>query len=154
MRKLVLALLASTIVPAASASGAPGDTARIIDEGMNRSQVMLTASELMDGIGPRLTNSTNMRKAEAWAVAKFQGYGLSNVHKEAFDFGRGWDLLGSSVRMVSPREIQLVAIPVAWSPPTNGTLRAPIIVAPMEKKEQFAAYRGKLAGKIVLTSLP
>ena len=114
MRKLVLALLASTIVSASSASGAPADTARIIDEGMNRSQVMLTASELMDGIGPRLTNSTNMRKAEAWAVAKFQSYGLSNVHKEAFDFGRGWDLLGSSVRMVSPREIQLVAIPVAW----------------------------------------
>src|SRR4029079_1526297 len=105
-------------------------------------------------IGPRLTNSTNMRKAEAWAVAKFQSYGLSNVHKEAFDFGRGWDLLGSSVRMVSPREIQLVAIPVAWSPPTSGTLRAPCIVAPMEKKEQFAAYHGKLAGKIVLTSLP
>jgi len=154
MRKLVLALLASTIVSASSASSAPADTARIIDEGMNRSQVMLTASELMDGIGPRLTNSTNMRKAEAWAVAKFQSYGLSNVHKEAFDFGRGWDLLGSSVRMVSPREIQLVAIPVAWSPPTSGTLRAPIIVAPMEKKEQFAAYRGKLAGKIVLTSLP
>src|SRR4029078_11847013 len=28
------------------------------------------------------------------------------------------------------------------------------IVAPIEKKEQFAAYHGKLAGKIVLTSLP
>jgi hypothetical protein len=147
-------MASATLLASAPALAAGSDTARIIDEGMNRSQVMLTASELMDGIGPRLTNSTNMRRAEAWAVAKFQSYGLSNVHKEAFDFGRGWDLLGSSVRMVSPREIQLVAIPVAWTPPTNGTLRAPIIVAPMEKKEQFAAYRGKLAGKIVLTSLP
>src|SRR4029079_320862 len=147
-------MASAALIAGAPASAAGSDTARIIDEGINRSQVMLTASELMDGIGPRLTNSTNMRRAEAWAVAKFQSYGLSNVHKEAFDFGRGWDLLGSSVRMVSPREIQLVAIPVAWSPPTSGTLRAPIIVAPMEKKEQFAAYRGKLAGKIVLTSLP
>jgi len=147
-------MASAALIAVAPASAAGSDTARIIDEGINRSQVMLTASELMDGIGPRLTNSTNMRRAEAWAVAKFQSYGLSNVHKEAFDFGRGWDLLGSSVRMVSPREVQLTAIPVAWSPPTNGTLRAPIIVAPMEKKEQFAAYHGKLAGKIVLTSLP
>jgi len=147
-------MASAALATSAPAAGAGNDTARIIDEGMNRSHVMLTASELMDGIGPRLTNSTNMRRAEAWAVAKFQSYGLSNVHKEAFDFGRGWDLLGSSVRMVSPREIQLTAIPVAWTPPTNGTLRAPIIVAPIENKEQFAAYRGKLAGKIVLTSLP
>ena len=153
LKHWVLMALAA-LIAGAPASAAGSDTARIIDEGINRSQVMLTASELMDGIGPRLTNSTNMRRAEAWAVAKFQSYGLSNVHKEAFDFGRGWDLLGSSVRMVSPREVQLTAIPVAWSPPTNGTLRAPIIVAPMEKKEQFAAYHGKLAGKIVLTSLP
>jgi hypothetical protein len=153
MRALGWALASAALV-ASAAPAATNDTQRIIDEGMNRSQIMLTASELMDGIGPRLTNSTNMRRAESWAVAKFQSYGLSNVHKEAFDFGRGWDLIGSSVRMVSPRELQLTAIPVAWSPPTIGTLRAPIIVAPMEKKEQFAAYRGKLAGKIVLTSLP
>ena len=130
------------------------DTARIIDEGMNHSQVMITAHELMDDIGPRLTNSTNMRKAQEWAVAKLTSYGLSNVHREAYDFGRGWDILHSSVRLVSPRPIELTAIPVAWSPATKGPLRAPVIVAPINRKEQFAAYHGKLAGKIVLTSLP
>jgi len=72
MRKLVLALLASTMISATHASAATGDTARIIDEGMNRSQVMLTASELMDGVGPRMTNSPNMRRAEQWAIGKFQ----------------------------------------------------------------------------------
>ena len=154
MRFLKEILLASTAFAASGAFAATGDTARIIDEGMNRSQVMVTASQLMDGIGARLTNSTSMRRAEDWAVAKFRSYGLSNVHREAFDFGRGWDLLGSSIRMVSPRPLQLTAIPVAWTPPTHGTVRAPIVVAPMEKKEQFAAYHGKLAGKIVLTSLP
>ena len=155
MRKLGILLLASAAALGASAgNAAPGDTARIIDEGMNRSHVMLTASELMDGIGPRLTNSSNIRRAEAWAVGKFQSYGLSNVHKEAFDFGRGWDLIDYSVRMVAPRPIQLTAIPVAWTPPTNGTIRAPIVMAPMEKPQDFAAYRGKLAGKIVMTSLP
>ena len=147
-------LLASSALVASSASAATSDTARIIDEGMNRSQVMLTAHELMDDIGPRLTNSTNMRKAQDWAIHKLEGYGLSNVHREGYDFGRGWDIVSSSARLISPRPIELTAIPVAWSPPTNGPLRAPVIVAPMNKKEQFAAYRGKLAGKIVLTTLP
>ena len=87
MRKFVWTLLASVATLSSSAKAATSDTARIIDEGMNRSHVMLTASELMDGIGPRLTNSTNMRRAEDWAIAKFQSYGLSNVHREAFDFG-------------------------------------------------------------------
>jgi hypothetical protein len=149
-----LLLTSAALFLAAPAAAAPNDMARVIDEGMNRSQVMLTAHELMDGIGPRLTKSTNMTRAENWAIAKFQRYGLTNVHREPFDFGRGWDLIGSSVRMVSPRAIELTAIPVAWTPPTNGAVTAPIVVAPMNKREQFAAYRGKLAGKIVLTSLP
>jgi carboxypeptidase Q len=34
--------------------------------------VMLTASELMDRIGPRLTNSANLNRAEDWALAKFR----------------------------------------------------------------------------------
>ena len=92
MHKFVAALLASTLVQGA-ASAAANDTPRIVDEGMNRSQVMVTASELMDGIGPRLTNSPNMRRAEQWAIAKFQSYGLSNVHREGFDFGRGWEIV-------------------------------------------------------------
>jgi hypothetical protein len=147
-------LLASALVAAAPAAGAGNDTARIIDEGMNRSQVMITAHQLMDDIGPRLTISTNMRKAQDWALAKFQGYGLSNVHREGYRFGRGWDIVDSSVRLVSPRPIKLTAIPVAWTPPTNGTLRAPVVVAPMNLPEHLAAYHGKLAGKIVLISLP
>lgn len=154
MGKSCWALLASAALFASGAQATPGDTARIVDEGMNRSQVMITAHELMDDIGPRLTISSNMQKAQAWAVAKLAAYGLSNVHREPFTFGRGWDIVGSSVRLASPRPIQLTAIPVAWSPPTNGTLRAPVIVAPMNRPEHFAAYHGKLAGKIVLVTVP
>src|SRR5206468_5493222 len=154
MRNLRWALIASSFLSASAASAATTDTARIVDEGMNRSQIMLNSHELFDDIGARLTNSTSMRKAQDWAVRKFAGYGLANVHREAYDFGRGWDILSSRVLLVTPRPIELTAIPVAWSPPTKGPLRAPVIVAPMNRKEQFAAYRGKLAGKIVLTSLP
>ncbi|MCP5396851.1 MAG: M20/M25/M40 family metallo-hydrolase [Sphingomonadaceae bacterium] len=129
-------------------------TARIIDEGMNRSQVQATAHELLDEIGPRLTNSTNMRKAEDWAVEKFRALGLVNVRKEGFEFGRGWEMVSSDMQMVAPRPIALAARPVAWTPGTNGTVEAEVVVAPISKKEHFDAYRGKLDGKIVLVSKP
>ena len=154
MRGLGWLLLVSTAVMASAGSAATTDTARIIDEGMNRSQVMLTASELMDGIGPRLTNSANLTRAEDWALAKFRSYGLSNVRREPFDFGRGWNLTTSSARMIEPRLVNMTVIPVAWTPGTDRPIRAPIVVAPIDKVEHFAAYRGKLAGKIVLVTLP
>ncbi|RST32147.1 M20/M25/M40 family metallo-hydrolase [Sphingomonas ginkgonis] len=142
----------SFAVPALAQSS---DASRIIDEGLNRSRVMLTASELMDGIGPRLTASSNIRKAEDWALAKFQGYGLANVHREPWEFGRGWSFDNASATMVAPRRVRMTVIPIAWTPGTNGAaLRAPIIVAPISKVEHFAAWRGKLAGRIVLVSLP
>ncbi|RIX27306.1 M20/M25/M40 family metallo-hydrolase [Sphingomonas edaphi] len=147
-------LVAAALLGVSTSAVAQSDVARVIDEGMNRSQVMSTAHELVDGIGARLSNSTSMRRAEDWAVAKMQGYGLSNVRREGFEFGRGWDLVNSEVRMISPRPIKLTAIPVAWTPPTNGVLRAPIVIAPISERRHFDAYRGKLNGKIVLISLP
>lgn len=144
----------AALATAGSALAQSGDTARIIDEGLNRSEVMLTAHELMDGIGPRLTNSRNLDRAEQWALAKFRSYGLSNPRLEPFAFGRGWNVNAYSARMIAPRPIEMTTIPVAWTPGTNGAIRAPIVVAPISEVAHFAAYRGQLAGKIVLLSLP
>ena len=152
--KSILLAGAAVALSIASLAAAQSENSRIIDEGMNHSHVMLTASELMDGIGPRLTNSHNLRKAEDWALDKFRSYGLTNVHREPFVFGRGWNFTTSSARMIEPRPIDMVEIPVAWTPGTNGVIRAPIVVAPMSKVEHFAAWHGKLAGKIVLVTLP
>lgn len=130
------------------------DTDRVIDQGMNHSQVMQIAEYLADRIGGRLTNSPAMRQAETWAMSQLKSWGLRNVRKDGFAFGRGWSIVSSTVRMTSPRTIVLTAIPVAWTPGTNGPLSAPIIVAPMKRERDFEAWRGKLAGKIVLVSLP
>jgi len=153
LKVILLASAAAALSIAAPAIG-QSENSRIIDEGMNHSQLMLNASELMDRIGPRLTNSHNIRKAEDWALAKFRSFGLANVHREPFAFGRGWNFTTSSARMIEPRPIDMVEIPVAWTPGTNGPIRAPIVVAPMSKVEHFAAWHGKLAGKIVLVTLP
>lgn len=142
-------------LPAMAASdGESAAIARIIDEGMNRSEAMATASAIMDRIGPRLTNSESQRKAQAWAMDQLKKQGLANIHTEPFEFGLGWNLDSYSVAMISPRPLSLTAIPVAWSPPTSGVLRAPVLIAPMSREEHFAEWKGKLAGKIVLVSLP
>jgi hypothetical protein len=156
-RSIWLAGAAAVLFSAVPAAAGPAEdraVAQVIDEGMNRSEAMLTASELMDRIGPRLTNSDGYQKAEDWALAKFAAYGLKNVHAEPFEFGLGWNLRSHSARMVSPRPVEMTAIPVAWSPGTNGPIRAEVVIAPMSEDAHFDEWRGKLAGKIVLVSLP
>jgi hypothetical protein len=153
MRTLALAI-GLVFVARATAAQPAVDLNRIIDQGFNRSQVMATAQHLTDRIGPRLTISPQMRQAEAWTQAQLRAWGLKNVRKEGFGFGRGWSITSSSARMIAPRVIQLTAIPVAWTPPTSGAVTAPIVVAPMKRDRDFAKWRGKLAGKIVLVTLP
>ena len=144
-------LITPTVV---SADTSEAQIGAVIDEGLNRSEAMKTASQLMDGIGPRLTNSENFRRAADWALAKMTATGLQNVHREPFEFGLGWNVDSYSARMITPRLTQMTVMPVAWSPPTGGILRAPVIVAPISKVQHFAQWKGKLAGKIVLLSLP
>jgi carboxypeptidase Q len=127
---------------------------RIADAGFNHSEVVDTASYLADEIGGRMTNSPAMRKAERWTQEKFKSWGLKDVRTEAFDFGRGWWIESSHVRMIAPRPLELRAIPLAWTPATNGVLSAPVIVAPMISETDFAEWKGKLAGKIVLVTWP
>src|SRR5580693_7670207 len=64
---------------------------RIRDEGLNHSHVMEFASALMDGIGPRLTGSPNLAKANAWTRDTLTKIGLENAHLEDWgEFGLGW----------------------------------------------------------------
>lgn len=149
----LITLLAGT-VPLSGVYAEEDVNNRIIDEGMNRSELPQRAHELLDGIGPRLTNSTGMRQAEQWAVETMAALGLTQVHKEGYEFGRGWDLIGSSAQLANGNHDLLNVIPIAWTPGTDGILEAEIVVAPMSEPDHFAAYRGKLRGKIVFVSIP
>jgi carboxypeptidase Q len=155
LRTLLLsAALALPALPAAAAPLDPGTINKIVDQSLAHSQVMQTAAYLTDRIGGRMTNSPAMREAERYTQARFKEFGLSNVHSEGFDFGRGWWIENATVRMVAPRPLNLRSIPIAWTPPTNGVLSASVIVAPMAKERDFAEWKGKLAGKIVLVTFP
>ncbi len=127
---------------------------RINTEAYNRSSVAETAAHLTDRIGSRLANSPGARQAEAWTQERFKSWGLVNVRKEGFPFGRGWQSEFVRVRMTVPRPLDLRAIPVAWSPGTNGAVSGEVVVAPMRLERDLAAWKGKLAGKVVLVTAP
>jgi hypothetical protein len=151
-------LVAGILMSAASyAAAPPADSSninRIADMGFNHGEVTDIAAHLADQIGGRLTNSPAMRLAERWTSDQFRSWGLKDVRLEGFDFGRGWWIESSSVRMTAPRPLDLHSIPIAWTPATNGPLKAAVIVAPMSSDKDFAEWKGKLAGKIVLVTWP
>jgi len=145
---------APEVAQAAAAQPAPANdvVARIKDEGMNRSQVMQTLSYLSDVIGPRLTASPNMKRANEWTRDKLTGWGLQNAHLEAWGpFGRGWTLKNFSAQVTQPQDIPLIAYPKAWSPGTNGTLTGEVVYVDAKDETELQKYKGKLKGAIVLT---
>src|SRR5205814_4298561 len=91
--------------------------ARIRDKGLNHSQVMETLSYLSDVIGPRLTGSPNLKRANEWTRDRMTAWGLANSHLEAWGpFGRGWSLKRFSAQIIEPQKIPLIAFPNACSP--------------------------------------
>jgi carboxypeptidase Q len=141
----------------AAAAAPPADPItvnRIADAALNHGEVVDIAAYLADQIGGRMTNSPAMRRAERWTQDAFKSWGLKDVRAEAFDFGRGWWIESAHVRMTAPRPLELRGIPIAWTPATNGVLNASVIVAPMLSDKDFADWKGKLSGKIVLVTWP
>jgi hypothetical protein len=128
---------------------------QIRDEGFHHSHVMEYASALFDGIGPRLTGSPNMRKANELTRDQLTAMGCSNAHLEDWgEFGMGWQQRNTWVRMVSPDTAVFIAQAVPWSPATNGAVTAQVVQASFRGERDFERYRGRLAGKIVLLGKP
>lgn len=152
------------------------------DEGLNRSQVMQTLGYLSDVIGPRLTASPGLKRANEWTRDTLAKWGLENAHLEAWGpFGRGWTLKRFSAMVDGPTIFPLIAYPKAWSPGTDTLMPLPPAADPKAKKSKTPAaapvnpdtkytgevilfnaqndaeleqYKGKLKGKIVLVGAP
>jgi len=124
---------------------------RIRYEGFHNSKIMETASGLMDEIGPRLTGSPNVKKANEWTRDKLTEFGLVNSHLEPWGpFGRGWSNEYVNVRMTAPDTAALIAYAKAWTPGTNGAVKGKVMRVNIRTPQDLAKYKGKLAGKILL----
>jgi hypothetical protein len=126
---------------------------RIRQEGFRNSKVMELAAALTDLIGARLTGSPEMKRANEWTRDKLRELGLANAHLEPFAFGRGWSYELCTVRMLTPDFEPLYGIPKAWSPGTNGPVRAKVAKVKLESKEDLDRNGGgKYAGMILFTA--
>ena len=125
--------------------------ARIREEGLKHSHVMEFGGALADGIGPRLTGSPNMAKANAWTRDTLTKIGLENAHLEDWgEFGMGWQQINTWVRMVSPDPEPLWAQAAPWSPATSGPVSGDVVYMTVPEMGDLEKYKGTLKGKIIL----
>src|SRR5579872_5697262 len=92
-------------------------------EGFRNSQLRELAEGLIENIGPRLTGSPNMKRANEWTRDTLTKFGLVNSHLEPWGpFGRGWSNDYVNVRMIAPDTQTLIAYPKAWTGGTEGAV--------------------------------
>ena len=142
--------------PTSSATEQSGEvkavTQAILEEIDKRSELMANIEYLCDMIGPRLTGSPNLTKANYWTRDKFQQYGLSNAHVEPWTIGRAWMRGEARGRVVVPVEQRILLESAGWSPSTKGPKRGPVIHLKAQSVDELSPYKGKLRGAWVLLS--
>jgi hypothetical protein len=123
---------------------------RIREEGLSHSHIMEYASGLTDGIGPRLTGSPNLKKANEWTRDQFTAMGCTNAHLEDWgEFGLGWRQLNTWVRMSAPDTAVFIAQALPWSPSSKGAISGGAIWMDPKDEKDLDKFKGKLAGKVV-----
>lgn len=153
MKKTILLLMLGLMSFAVLAQEAVNEelNAAIRKHGLENSQVMDIAGWAVDTYGPRLTGSPMLDKATEWAVGQLKGWGMGNVHTEAWGpFGRGWELEHFEMHAHTPGYWPVIAYPKAWSAPTDGEVTGEVVYLQASSEEDLAKYKGKLAGKFVL----
>ena len=120
-------------------------------EGLQNSKVMDIAFHLTDVSGPRLTGSTGLKNASEWARDEMTGWGLANANLEKWgEFGKGWEANRVYVAMTAPYYQPLIGMAKAWTPGTNGEVKAEVVMMEASSEEELESYKGNLLGKIVL----
>lgn len=126
----------------------------IVKEGSDNSMLEPLAHELLDGIGPRLVGTPQMKKANDWAVAKYQSWGIS-AKNEQWGQWRGWERGITHIDMISPRVHTLEGTQLAWSPSTGGkTVTGDVIILPdVTDSIAFQKWLPAVKGKFVMISM-
>ena len=160
---LVVAGLLAVSVPAGSEDTQTSDVLwKIRREAQDRSQILSTLHVLTDVYGPRLTGSPNLKHAGEWAIAQMTSWGLTNTKLEPWNFGHpGWLNERLTAHLVSPATDALVGEVLAWTPSTNGVVRAAAFqLVPPDRPtaDSLAAYLdtvgAKVKGQAVLIGRP
>ena len=127
----------------------------IVREGTERSRVGQDLQHLVDVIGPRLTGSAGMRRANDWTARKFREYAVDSAWLEPWRFGQAWERGPMTLALIAPYRLQLVGYSWAWAPGTKGPLAGDVVYVDARTSGEFTRrFAGKLAGKWVMTAPP
>jgi carboxypeptidase Q len=125
-------------------------TQAIIDEIDKHSELMANLEYLCDMIGPRLTGSPGLTKANQWTRDKLAQYGLANAHLESWTIDHSWTRGDAKGHITMPVEQRLLVESAGWGPSTKGPLRGPVVHVKAQSTDELGAYKGKLKGAWVL----
>jgi carboxypeptidase Q len=159
MRRRLLALALLATAPAVVSAQIAVDTTgagALTAQAMDHSEVMANLRQMSDVIGPRLSGSPAMRRANDWTAERFRAYGLTAA-LEPYTFGVTWARGPASLRLVAPFTRAITAHSWAWTAGTGGrTVAGPVIQADLSTPDSLAAYTSKVRGAWVLprTSFP
>ena len=90
-------------------------------EGMEASEAWEIGQALLDSIGPRLTGTPEVDRANEWARALLEGWGVE-ARIEPYGTWKGWQRGTTHVDLVQPRVRTLDATLMAWSPGSSGAV--------------------------------
>ena len=128
---------------------------RIIAEAKEGSEIMANLGYLSDMIGPRLTGSAALKRANDWTAEKMRSYGLKNVHLEAYTIPMGWERGSATGRIIEPNNgCRLSLAAQGWTPGTKGKIEGDVVVLSARTSADLAALKGKLKSAIILRSPP
>jgi carboxypeptidase Q len=127
-------------------------TQAIIDEIDKHSELMANIEYLCDMIGPRLTGSAGLTKANQWTRDKLAQYGVANAHLESWTIDHSWTRGDAKGRIVLPVEQRLLVESAGWGPSTKGALRGSVVHVRAQSSDELGPYKGKLKGAWVLYS--
>jgi carboxypeptidase Q len=127
----------------------------IWSQAMEHSELERMAQALLDSIGPRLTASPQMERAQAWAVRQLGSWGI-DAKTEEYGSWEGWDRGPSHIDLLEPRVRSLEGRILAWSPGTDGEpVDAGVVPLPnMKTAADFEAFLPSVKGKFVMISFP
>jgi hypothetical protein len=128
---------------------------KILNEAKSGSEIMANLTYLSDVIGPRLTGSAALKRANEWTAEKMRSYGLTNVHLEGWTIPMGWERGSVSMRLIDPPGGRpLIAAALGWTPSTKGKVEGDVVILNAKNTTELAAYKGKLKDAIVLSRPP
>ncbi len=125
-------------------------TARLIREIEMHQQAMRQLEYLTDVIGPRLTGSDRLVRAHAWAESTMTAAGLTNVHREAYDFGPSWTRGVESARLLTQNGAMLRVAGIGWGPATPGPVRGDVVLLSGPTIDTWERMVGRFKGRFVL----